>query len=298
MLQRLHVSVLFGLLGVVSACAVRTESCPRVAENEKPAAVSPTEPAAALPRQLTIEMQKDGTLHIDGEVTRIPTLAEDYQRLTQQTEFTDTVFWVEEGVSPKQAAAVFETLLDAHAPHLRYALRPTDVVQHIESKKPVPDPGPNENSSQAALKEAAAEEIALSASVLNEHEKAAINQVDLKSVGLHLGGAPKDEMTRRSVLGLIERRFDEFRNCYPLTTELKKPATFGVDLYVGVDGGKVTIKDVRTRIGPEGFRQCMLDAFSKLDFPPLATRPVMISYSLEAVSKTQKESGQAETPKP
>jgi hypothetical protein len=105
--------------------------------------------------------------------------------------------------------------------------------------------------------------------------------VRLVTVGLHVGGAYRDESSRRHLVGLFEKRFDDFQRCHDLASQHAQNASFGVDLLVPTEGGKATLRQTRTRLMGEGFRGCMHRVFQTIRFgPPPTGRPEIVSYSL------------------
>lgn len=103
--------------------------------------------------------------------------------------------------------------------------------------------------------------------------------VNVKNVGLHVGGGPNDAASKAPFLRAIERAFPEFQRCYRLVAEPGKEGTFGVDLHVPKGGGTARVEQPRTGIEGDEFRACMIAAFEKVAFEP-TPKPVVISYSV------------------
>jgi hypothetical protein len=104
--------------------------------------------------------------------------------------------------------------------------------------------------------------------------------VQVKNVGLHIGGGPNDEASRAPFQAAVGRHFDELRGCYRLVDEPEQGGVFGVDLRIPREGGKPTIQAKRTAMGGEKFRQCVVDVFSSVEFEPPPRGPTVISYSV------------------
>jgi hypothetical protein len=104
-------------------------------------------------------------------------------------------------------------------------------------------------------------------------------KVEVKQMGLHIGGGPntEEEVARYAVP--IAKRFPEFRDCYALSHGTRKAASFGVDLLVTSRGGRAKIKDFRTVLTGKDFLGCMLDVFGTVEFVGPA-RDTVVSYSL------------------
>jgi hypothetical protein len=106
--------------------------------------------------------------------------------------------------------------------------------------------------------------------------------VSIKTIGLHVGGGPNDADGKAPFLTAIEARFPEFLRCYPLVSEPGKGGSFGVDLHIERGGGRARIEQPRAALAGDAFRDCMVSAFSAVEFPTLK-KPSVISYSLRFV---------------
>jgi hypothetical protein len=104
-------------------------------------------------------------------------------------------------------------------------------------------------------------------------------EVTVQNVGLHIGGSANDDAAKAPYKRAIEPHFDAFRSCYVEVEEPGKGGTFGVDLFIGRDGGKPEVRQPRTGIKGQKFRECMVQAFEAIAFEkPKA--PTVISYSV------------------
>lgn len=104
-------------------------------------------------------------------------------------------------------------------------------------------------------------------------------RVEVKQMGLHIGGGPNDAESHAVYAEPIARRFEDIRQCYTLVAEGPKKASFGVDLLIPSRGGKPRIENYRTAIGGKDFHLCVLGVFGSIEFkaPGKAT---MVSYSV------------------
>ena len=109
----------------------------------------------------------------------------------------------------------------------------------------------------------------------------ALPEVKVENVGLHVGGGPNDDATKKPFLATIELHFDEFRACYVKVEEPEKGGTFGVDLHIGKSGGKPEVKQPRTGMKGAGFRDCVVKVFENLEFDKPKKGPTVISYSIK-----------------
>jgi hypothetical protein len=104
----------------------------------------------------------------------------------------------------------------------------------------------------------------------------------VKSFGLHVGGAAKDEEQRREVQRTLERGFPRYLDCYRLVEEPGSEGTFGADLRVEVNGGKPKVTQPRTKFRGEAFRACMTKALESANFDaPSSGRAIVVSYSVK-----------------
>lgn len=103
---------------------------------------------------------------------------------------------------------------------------------------------------------------------------------------MHIGGGSNDDATKAPYKRAIEPHFDDFRRCYQLVDEPSKGGTFGVDLRIKRDGGRAEVQQPRTGIKGAKFRDCMIVAFSAIEFEKPKTGPTMVSYSVRFDLKT------------
>lgn len=104
-------------------------------------------------------------------------------------------------------------------------------------------------------------------------------RVEVKQMGLHIGGGPNDAEHHAFYAEPIGRRFEDLRQCYALVQGNRKQASFGVDLLIPSKGGTPKIENYRTAIGGKDFHLCVLGVFGSVSFkaPGKAT---MVSYSV------------------
>jgi hypothetical protein len=108
----------------------------------------------------------------------------------------------------------------------------------------------------------------------------ALPEVVVESVGMHVGGGRNDEAEKAPFKAAIEPHFEEFRRCYVHIEQPGKGGTFGVDLFVGREGGKPEVRQPRTGMSGEKFRNCVVGVFNSIDFERPRAGPTVISYSL------------------
>ena len=106
--------------------------------------------------------------------------------------------------------------------------------------------------------------------------------VEVKNVGLHIGGGPNDNVTKRPIREAVKLHFDDLRECYARALSPKDKETFGVDIRIPGDGGKARITKPRTAMKGEGIVECMVGVFESVEFsrPPKGA-PMTVSFSVE-----------------
>ena len=106
--------------------------------------------------------------------------------------------------------------------------------------------------------------------------------VEVKNVGLHIGGGPNDNVTKRPIREAVKLHFDGFRASYAKALSPKKAETFGVDLRIPGEGGVAKVSKPRTAMKGDGLVECMVEEFEKVEFskPPKGV-PMTVSFSVE-----------------
>lgn len=104
-------------------------------------------------------------------------------------------------------------------------------------------------------------------------------RVEVKQLGLHIGGGPNTEEAHARYSRPIQRRFGELERCYAQAQPTQKNASFGVDLLVPSRGGLAKIKDYRTVLGGKDFHLCVLGVFGSIEFPA-PEKATVVSYSV------------------
>jgi hypothetical protein len=103
--------------------------------------------------------------------------------------------------------------------------------------------------------------------------------VRVRHIGMHIGGGPNDDDTKKPFLKAIEARNQKYLGCYRLVKNPLQGGTFGVDLFVNAAGGTPDVRKTRQRLGGSDFESCMVDAFNSVRFARSA-KATTLSYSL------------------
>jgi hypothetical protein len=109
---------------------------------------------------------------------------------------------------------------------------------------------------------------------------AALPELKVENIGLHVGGGPNDAETKAPFQRAIAARFPAFLDCYRKNEDPEKGGRFGIDLHISRAGGHPKLEQPRTAMrGPE-FRACVVSVFESVEFEKPKLGPTTISYSL------------------
>lgn len=241
----------------------------------------------ALPRYFSVEVSPSGLRAVGQDVTD-EQLRDRAAREAADPTLQGAAVTVAAGVSENRAVDIVRLLVRAGFKHVVFSSREGLDVE-VSQFTPAPDqahvavlppsaPAPN------PIEETPPPRSQPSSSQLNppSPEPAAPpvpNNVEVKQLGLHVGGGPNDAATHALYATPIERRFDDLKRCYPLAQGANKNASFGVDLLIPSKGGTAKIKDYRTVLGGKDFHLCVLGVFGGIEFPGPGKLTV-VSYSV------------------
>ena len=99
--------------------------------------------------------------------------------------------------------------------------------------------------------------------------------------GMHIGGGPNDEASKRPFIKAIEASFDAMRTCYKKAEDPMHGGTFGVDLKIAGKGGRPDVQQVRTALKGDGLKECLQTAFKEIQFGPPPKGPTVVSVSVK-----------------
>ncbi|HTM43705.1 MAG TPA: hypothetical protein VL137_02050 [Polyangiaceae bacterium] len=212
-----------------------------------------------LPRFLTIELFKDNTLKLDGNATQMNQLQAGLKAGWATGGFAEVLLWAEAGTAESTIHDVTEICLRAGISHWRFAWRGnTAGAIHESPQQPPQQSLPQQSPPQSPPQ-----------------------PVKAKTLGMHIGGGPNDDETRKPLLALFEKQFTALQACTRYVDQpIDKPTSFGLDLLIAVSGGQPKLSNVRTRFRSESFEACMEEVFSRMEFPAPAKRAQVISYSV------------------
>ena len=109
--------------------------------------------------------------------------------------------------------------------------------------------------------------------------------VDVKNVGMHVGGGKNDASEKAPIHRSVEPHMDDFKKCFAKASDQAKGGDFGLDLHIDHAGGKATTSHPRTALKGEGFKECMVSAFEAIDFEKPKGGTTTVSYSVRFTPK-------------
>ncbi|MEN9580633.1 MAG: hypothetical protein RJA70_3642, partial [Pseudomonadota bacterium] len=205
-----------------------------------------------LPRYLTLELRvadlEQEALTVDGERVPSAELAARLRRELKAGTSRGVALVASPGVSSDQVVRVFREISAAGFTHVvvsglssNEASAATAKPQESTALGPVPtaaiapEPADQASAADSVSTESSAADSAPADEVPSD--------VQVKAMGLHVGGGPNTDQGRERYAGPIAKRFDDFRRCHLLAEGRKTNASFGVDLLIGVKGGRAKIQD-------------------------------------------------------
>lgn len=149
-----------------------------------------------------------------------------------------------------------------------------------------PEPAPTANT--AAPEPSAAPEASAAPAESAVPEAAPLPEVDVKNIGMHIGGGPNDAVSKKPIADSVKPHFDELRRCYAKAEDQTKGGDFGIDLLIPHEGGKAQSSHPRSVLKGAEFRDCVVGVFDAIEFLKPKTGKTMVSYSLRFTPKDAK----------
>jgi hypothetical protein len=109
-------------------------------------------------------------------------------------------------------------------------------------------------------------------------------EVEVKNIGMHIGGGPNDNATKAPIKRSVEPHFDAFRRCYAVIVP-PETGDVSVDLRIERDGGLAKLTKFKSALKGEGFEDCVRKVFDQVDFEKPKTGATVVSYSLRFTPK-------------
>lgn len=250
-----YAAILFAA-GTLVACA----TCPKTAQSSPPSTTNRTTDDPGM----EVKVDSDGRAYVGGAPAY---KSEDFVKAVTAASAQSATIYADARVPHGRVVAVKKELENAGIRHVSFALAgephpepATAPAEPVASTPPPTPPAPPTEPTPPAE---------------------ALPEVKVESFGLHIGGGPNDDASKRPILDAIGKHFDEFRACYVKVQEPAKGGTFGVDLRIGRDGGKAKVEQPRTGMKANEFRECVLGVFKNVTFERPPKGPTVVSYSLK-----------------
>ena len=157
------------------------------------------------------------------------------------------------------------------------ALVPTSSAPVAKPTTSAPAPAPSPATALSASPSASASS---APTAQPSQPPAPLPDVQVKNIGMHIGGGPNDRKSKAPIAQSVKPHFDELRACWRFADDQTKGGTFGVDLLIPRAGGKAEASHPRSAIKGDGFEKCVLDVFAGIEFKRPRTGKTMVSYSL------------------
>jgi hypothetical protein len=104
--------------------------------------------------------------------------------------------------------------------------------------------------------------------------------VDVKNIGMHIGGGPNDAETKAPIKRSVAPHFDAFRRCFSKVSDPTRAGDVSIDLHIQRAGGRAAVKKLKSMIEGDGFGDCVRGVFEAIDFEKPKTGETVVSYSL------------------
>jgi hypothetical protein len=104
--------------------------------------------------------------------------------------------------------------------------------------------------------------------------------VEVKNIGMHIGGGPNDNETKAPIKRSVDPHMDKFAVCFGKADVQDKGGDVSVDLRIDKAGGKAELKKYKSGIDGKAFEDCVRETFAAIDFEKPKTGTTVVSYSL------------------
>lgn len=118
------------------------------------------------------------------------------------------------------------------------------------------------------------------APVVSASVEAPLPAVDVRAIGMHIGGGPNDDANKAPLLASIAPHHPALARCWG---SLAKGARveLGVDAHVPARGGRAKIDHPRSTVKDAAFIECAIGVFAGIEFlPPKSGLDTTVSASL------------------
>jgi hypothetical protein len=136
-------------------------------------------------------------------------------------------------------------------------------------------PAPSAAAPSSAVPTAAPSASAVASAAADEP----MPDVEVKNIGMHIGGGPNDNETKAPIKTSVEPHFDALKRCYAKAEE-QKQGDVSLDLKIDKAGGKAELQKYKSGIPGDAFKSCVSDLFKEIEFKKPKTGTTIVSYSL------------------
>jgi hypothetical protein len=112
------------------------------------------------------------------------------------------------------------------------------------------------------------------------HTGSALPELKVHLSGMHIGGGPNDDVSKRPFIQAIEATYDSLRACYKKAEDPTQSGTYGVDLKIAARGGAPELQQVRTALKGDSLRECFGTVFKGIEFAPPPKGRTIVSVSV------------------
>lgn len=112
--------------------------------------------------------------------------------------------------------------------------------------------------------------------------------VEVKNIGMHIGGGPNDTVTKGPIKRSVEPHFNAFKICFAKADE-QKQGDVSVDLKIEAAGGKAALTKYKSAIKGATFESCVKETFALIEFEKPKGGATVVSYSLRFTPAKKKK---------
>lgn len=109
--------------------------------------------------------------------------------------------------------------------------------------------------------------------------------MEVKNIGMHIGGGPNDAETKAPIKRSVEPHFDALARCFSKVEDTSKGGDVSLDLKIDAKGGKAALQKYKSGIKGDAFKACVETVFAGIDFEKPKTGATVVSYSLRFTPK-------------
>ena len=109
--------------------------------------------------------------------------------------------------------------------------------------------------------------------------------VEVKNIGMHIGGGPNDAETKSPIKRSVEPHLEALARCFAKAEAQDKGGDVSLDLKIDRAGGKAEIKKYKSGVEGQAFEACIRDVFAAVGVLKPKTGTTVVRYSLRFTPK-------------